>query len=129
MATIDVPDQRLQFIHEAFLSRAAAGSTLTLVDTAGLVDGSHQVRPVDARSGITIYDNGTMSVQGEGLGNGTLDYVAKTDVLFHIVRAFDNDTISHVRPLYPIFVHYIYISYDHTPPFDFGLWCPCSTTR
>lgn len=43
MATFDVPDQRQNFIVEAFQAKAAIGSSLTVVDTPGIVKGSHQV--------------------------------------------------------------------------------------
>jgi hypothetical protein len=74
MACMDTPDARMAFIQEAFLAPSAVGCSLAVIDTAGIVPDSHK---------------------GAGLGNGTLDYVLKTDVLFHIIRAFDNDTLSH----------------------------------
>lgn len=37
------------------------------------------------------------AAEGAGLGNAFLSHIAAVDGLFHVVRAFDNDEIVHVR--------------------------------
>jgi obg-like ATPase 1 len=49
---------------------------LTIVDIAGLVRGASQ---------------------GAGLGNAFLSNVASVDAIYHLVRAFENDDITHVE--------------------------------
>ncbi len=43
MAIIDVDDDRLEFIQGAFLASNRICSTLTIIDTCGLLPGSHEV--------------------------------------------------------------------------------------
>lgn len=49
---------------------------MTVVDIAGLVKGASQ---------------------GAGLGNAFLSNVSSVDAIYHLVRAFDNDDITHVE--------------------------------
>lgn len=49
---------------------------LTVVDIAGLVRGA---------------------AQGAGLGNAFLSNVASVDAIYHLVRGFDNDDVTHVE--------------------------------
>lgn len=74
MATVDVIDERLEFIRQAFLAPVSKPNSLTIIDTAGIVEGSHM---------------------GKGVGNQMLDFVASCDVVFHVVRAFDDESLSH----------------------------------
>lgn len=96
MATVEVSDVRQDFIKQAFMSQSAVGSALTVIDIAGIVKGSCQVR--SQRASIDLIHKRLHATQGRGLGNDALNHLAKADVLFHVVRAFDNDTLSHVRP-------------------------------
>ena len=106
MATTDLPDARQAFIQQAFASQSAVGCSLTVIDTAGIVQGSHQVSPSALSYSLSHGSFIIMHLlclcvcstpQGSGLGNGTLGSLERADVIFHIVRAFDNDTLSHVR--------------------------------
>lgn len=92
---MEIADSRQDFIKAAFQASSVVGSSLTVVDTAGLVRGSYEVI-ASARVKIPLHSNNLILVQGRALGNSTLEYVSRADVILHIVRAFEDDCLSHV---------------------------------
>lgn len=72
---IAVPDSRLSDLQKMYASDKVIPATVTFVDIAGLVAGASK---------------------GEGLGNKFLANIRETDAIVHVVRAFENDDITHV---------------------------------
>ena len=70
-----VPDPRLDRIAEATTPEKKTPTTLEFLDIAGLVAGAHK---------------------GEGLGNQFLSHIRAVDAILHVVRAFEDDNVSHV---------------------------------
>ncbi|CAO3677739.1 unnamed protein product [Rhizopus stolonifer] len=75
-ARVQVPDDRLDWLVNAYQPKKITPAHLTVVDIAGLVKGASQ---------------------GAGLGNAFLSNVSSVDAIYHLVRAFDNDDITHVE--------------------------------
>ncbi|KAI8071439.1 GTP-binding protein YchF [Gongronella butleri] len=75
-AVVQVPDQRFDWLVNAYKPKKVTPAYLTVMDIAGLVRGASK---------------------GEGLGNAFLSNVASVDGLYHVVRAFENDDITHVE--------------------------------
>lgn len=73
---IAVPDERLSVLQKMYSASKVIPATVTFVDIAGLVAGASQ---------------------GEGLGNKFLANIRECDAIIHVVRAFDNDDITHVH--------------------------------
>lgn len=73
---IPVPDSRLAVLQEMYKAEKVIPATVTFVDIAGLVAGASQ---------------------GEGLGNKFLANIRECDAIVHVVRAFENDDITHVE--------------------------------
>jgi len=71
-----VPDQRLNFLKEMYNPKKLTFATIEVIDVPGLVKGSSS---------------------GKGLGNQFLDNIRKTDLLVHIIRAFDNEHVIHAE--------------------------------
>ena len=76
IASIPVPDARLNKIATIAGSAKILNSTLELVDIAGLVKGANE---------------------GEGLGNQFLSNIREVDLIIHMVRCFENKDIIHVE--------------------------------
>ena len=74
-AMVPVPDKRLDELAKIVNPERVQHSMVEFVDIAGLVKGASQ---------------------GEGLGNQFLANIKETDAILHIVRAFDDDNITHV---------------------------------
>jgi ribosome-binding ATPase len=72
---VEVPDERLQILHELIKTQKVIPAAVEIVDIAGLVRGASK---------------------GEGLGNKFLGNIRATDAILHVVRCFDNDDIEHV---------------------------------
>lgn len=72
---IAVPDERLEVLQKMYSSEKVIPATVTFVDIAGLVAGASQ---------------------GEGLGNKFLANIRECDAIVHVVRAFENDNVTHV---------------------------------
>lgn len=72
---VPVPDPRLDKLAEIFQSNKIIPATVEFVDIAGLVAGASQ---------------------GEGLGNKFLAHIRECQVVAHVVRAFEDDDITHV---------------------------------
>ncbi len=71
-----IPDERLLFLTELYKPKKTTHATIEVVDVPGLVKGSSS---------------------GKGAGNLFLDNVRKTDLLVHVVRAFEDDNVIHVE--------------------------------
>lgn len=73
---VPVPDSRLAVLAELYRTEKIIPATVTFVDIAGLVAGASQ---------------------GEGLGNKFLANIRSCDAIVHVVRAFEDSDILHVR--------------------------------
>ena len=71
----DVPDKRLDRIQEIIPAKKVVPTTFEFTDIAGIVKGASK---------------------GEGLGNKFLENIRQVDAIVHVVRAFDDDNITHV---------------------------------
>ena len=72
---VAVPDERLAKLAGLFKTTAVVPATIRFVDIAGLVAGASK---------------------GEGLGNQFLSHIRTVSVIVEVVRAFDDDLITHV---------------------------------
>ncbi|CEP12926.1 hypothetical protein [Parasitella parasitica] len=75
-ARVKVPDDRFDWLVDTYKPDKITPAHLTVVDIAGLVRGASQ---------------------GAGLGNAFLSNVASVDAIYHLVRTFENDDITHVE--------------------------------
>lgn len=73
---VEVPDERLNKLAELIKPEKVVPAAVKFIDIAGLVKGAHQ---------------------GEGLGNKFLGHIREVDAILHIVRAFNNPSVSHVH--------------------------------
>ncbi len=73
---IAVPDERLLSLKKLYASDKVLPATVTFVDIAGLVAGASK---------------------GEGLGNKFLANIRECDAIAHVVRAFEDDDVTHVN--------------------------------
>ena len=73
---VEVPDNRLNDIAEIFNPLTITPATVEFVDIAGLVKGASK---------------------GEGLGNQFLSHIRDVDAVIHVVRAFEEENITHVE--------------------------------
>ena len=72
---VEVPDARLGELAVIIQPHKVIPTTVEFVDIAGLVAGASQ---------------------GEGLGNRFLAHIREVDAIVHVVRAFEDDNITHV---------------------------------
>lgn len=72
---VEVPDKRLDRIQELIPADKVVPTTFEFTDIAGIVKGASQ---------------------GEGLGNKFLENIRQVNAIVHVVRAFDDDDITHV---------------------------------
>src|SRR5699024_11944615 len=72
---VEVPDSRLARIDEIIPAKKNVHTTFEFTDIAGIVKGASK---------------------GEGLGNKFLQNIRQVDAIVHVVRAFDDDNITHV---------------------------------
>lgn len=72
---VEVPDPRLTNLVELVQPKKVIPATVEFVDIAGLVAGASK---------------------GEGLGNRFLAHIREVDAIAHVVRAFEDENISHV---------------------------------
>ncbi len=73
---VDVPDERLNVIQSLIPADKVIHTTFEFTDIAGIVKGASK---------------------GEGLGNKFLENIRKVNAIIHVVRAFDDDDITHVN--------------------------------
>lgn len=76
VGVVEVRDDRLKEIARIFQSKKTIYTTFEFRDIAGLVKGASQ---------------------GEGLGNQFLSHIRDVDAIVHVVRCFDDHTITHVE--------------------------------
>ncbi|MEM7184226.1 MAG: redox-regulated ATPase YchF [Spirochaetota bacterium] len=74
--TVEVPDFRLYRLAEIYKPQKVIPTFIEFVDIAGLVKGASK---------------------GEGLGNQFLSHIREVDAICHVVRAFDDENITHVH--------------------------------
>ncbi|MEG6579172.1 redox-regulated ATPase YchF [Lactiplantibacillus plantarum] len=72
---VEVPDKRLDRIQEIIPAKKVVPTTFEFTDIAGIVKGASK---------------------GEGLGNKFLENIRQVDAIVHVVRAFDDENITHV---------------------------------
>lgn len=73
---VEVPDDRLARIQELVPADKIVPTTFEFTDIAGIVKGASK---------------------GEGLGNKFLENIRQVNAIVHVVRAFDDDDITHVN--------------------------------
>ncbi len=73
---VEVPDKRLNRLAEIYKPQKIIPTFMEFVDIAGLVKGASQ---------------------GEGLGNQFLSHIREVDAICHVVRAFEDENITHVH--------------------------------
>ena len=76
VGTVAVPDSRLDNLSKISLSEKVLPTTIEFIDIAGLVKGASK---------------------GEGLGNKFLSNIREVDAICHVVRAFEDNDITHVE--------------------------------
>jgi GTP-binding protein YchF len=76
IGTVEVPDPRLEKIHQLSGSKEMVPTVIQFVDIAGLVKGASE---------------------GEGLGNQFLGNIREVDAIAHVIRCFDDSDIAHVH--------------------------------
>ena len=72
---VAVPDPRLNKLADVASSAELIPAMVEIVDIAGLVSGAHK---------------------GEGLGNQFLGHIREVDAIIHVVRAFEDEDVTHV---------------------------------
>lgn len=72
---VPVPDDRWQYLVDYWKPASKVPAFLNVVDIAGLVRGASE---------------------GTGLGNAFLSHIKECDAIFHVIRAFDDEEITHV---------------------------------
>jgi len=72
---VPLPDMRLEILKQVYKPQKVIPTTLQFVDIAGLVKGASK---------------------GEGLGNQFLSHIQSVDAIIHVVRCFQDNSISHI---------------------------------
>jgi len=72
---VAVPDERLDWLVNAYKTQRKVPTTIEFVDIAGLVRGASK---------------------GEGLGNQFLGHIRTVDAIAHVVRCFEEENVVHV---------------------------------
>ena len=72
---VDVPDERLNKLTEIVVPKKTVPTAFEFTDIAGIVKGASK---------------------GEGLGNKFLSHIREVDAICQVVRAFDDENITHV---------------------------------
>merc|ERR1712170_228817 len=75
-ARVPIPDKRWSFLCEHHKPASKVPAFLNVVDIAGLVKGAHE---------------------GAGLGNAFLSNIDSCDAIYHMLRIFEDDNITHVE--------------------------------
>jgi GTP-binding protein YchF len=76
VGVVPVPDQRLDALYEIVESNEKVPTSIEFVDIAGLVKGASE---------------------GKGKGNAFLSHIREVDLIVHVVRCFDDDSVVHVE--------------------------------
>lgn len=74
LAKINIPDDRFKALVEKHHPKSVVPATFNITDIAGLVKGASE---------------------GKGLGNAFLSHISGVDGIYHVVRAFEDDEITH----------------------------------
>ena len=72
---VEVPDHRLDVLTDMVQPKKTIPTTFEFTDIAGIVKGASK---------------------GEGLGNKFLSHIREVDAICQVVRAFDDDNVTHV---------------------------------
>merc|ERR1711981_597781 len=75
-ARVPIPDERWEFLCTHHKPASKVPAFLNVVDIAGLVKGAHE---------------------GQGLGNAFLSNIDACDAIFHMLRVFEDEDITHVE--------------------------------
>jgi len=75
-ARINVPDERFDWLCKLYKPKSEVPAFLEVVDIAGLVKGASE---------------------GQGLGNAFLANIQAVDGIFHVIRAFEDEEVTHVE--------------------------------
>ncbi len=75
VGVVEVPDARINALVEIVRPQKTIPAAMEFVDIAGLVKGA---------------------AQGEGLGNKFLSHIREVDAIAHVVRAFEDENVTHV---------------------------------
>lgn len=75
-ARVAVPDERFDWLCQQYKPASRVPAYLTVIDIAGLVKGA---------------------AEGLGLGNAFLSHIRAVDGIFHVVRAFADEDVTHVE--------------------------------
>jgi len=75
-ARVNVPDSRYDFLCDFHKPLSKVPAALTITDIAGLIRGAST---------------------GEGLGNAFLSHIRAVDGIFHVIRIFEDEDITHVE--------------------------------
>lgn len=75
VGVVEVPDYRLEVLTELVQPKKTVPTTFEFTDIAGIVKGASK---------------------GEGLGNKFLSHIRQVDAICHVVRAFEDENITHV---------------------------------
>jgi len=73
-AMVSIPDARYNTLVDHWKPKSKVAAALKVVDIAGLVSGASD---------------------GEGMGNAFLSHINGVDGIYHVVRAFDDENVSH----------------------------------
>ena len=76
VGVVPVPDERLTWLRDMHQPKKFTPAVIEFVDIAGLVQGASK---------------------GEGLGNKFLSNIRTTDAIIHVVRCFDDPSVTHVE--------------------------------
>ena len=76
VARVPVPDERFDYMVEAFKPKSEVSAVLQITDIAGLVKGASE---------------------GGGLGNAFLSHIRAGDAIFEVLRCFDRKNGTHVE--------------------------------
>jgi len=75
-ARVAVPDERFEWLVDFFKPLSRVSAALQITDIAGLIRGASK---------------------GEGLGNAFLSHIRAVDGIFHVIRIFEDEDITHVE--------------------------------
>lgn len=75
-ARVSVPDERFEWLVDHWKPAKEVSAALQITDIAGLIRGA---------------------AKGEGLGNAFLSHIRAVDGIFHVIRIFEDDDVTHVE--------------------------------
>jgi len=75
-ARVNVPDARFEWLCDFHKPASRVPASLSITDIAGLIRGASK---------------------GEGLGNAFLSHILAVDGIFHVLRIFDDEEVTHVE--------------------------------